>query len=41
MGGVIVVPPGTGEQHWQPEPANGWVEMLTTPRFDGAREARR
>ena len=33
---VLVVPPGQGEQHWQPQPANGWVELLTTPRFPGA-----
>ena len=29
MAGVIVVPPGQGEQHWQPQPANGWIEVLT------------
>ncbi len=33
---MIVVPPGAGEQHWQPQPANGWVEVLTSPRLAGA-----
>ena len=36
MPGVLVVPPGQGEQHWQPQPANGWIEVLTTPRLPGA-----
>jgi quercetin dioxygenase-like cupin family protein len=33
---VLVVPPGAGEQHWQPQPANGWIEVLTSPRLPGA-----
>jgi quercetin dioxygenase-like cupin family protein len=33
---AIVVPPGGGEQHWQPQPANGWIEVLTSPRLAGA-----
>jgi quercetin dioxygenase-like cupin family protein len=33
---MLVVPPGGGEQHWQPQPANGWIEVLTAPRFPGA-----
>ena len=33
---MLVVPPGAGEQHWQPQPANGWIEVLTSPRFAGA-----
>lgn len=33
---MIIVPPGGGEQHWQPQPANGWIEVLSAPRFDGA-----
>jgi len=36
MAGVRIVRPGEGAQHWQPEPANGWVEILTSPRFPGA-----
>lgn len=36
MGGVVVVPPGAGAQHWQPQPANGWIELLTSPRMPGA-----
>lgn len=36
MAGVLVVPPGRGERHWQPQPANGWIELLTTPRLPGA-----
>jgi quercetin dioxygenase-like cupin family protein len=27
----LVIPPGTGDQHWQPQPANGWIEVLTSP----------
>lgn len=34
--GMLIVPPGRGEQHWQPEPANGWIEVLTSPRMQGA-----
>jgi|GEM_PF-134274 len=33
---MLVVPPGTGEQYWQPQPANGWIEVLTSPRQAGA-----
>jgi quercetin dioxygenase-like cupin family protein len=33
---MLIVPPGTGEQHWQPQPANGWIEVLTSPRLAGA-----
>ena len=33
---MLVVPPGAGEQHWQPQPANGWIEVLTSPRIAGA-----
>jgi quercetin dioxygenase-like cupin family protein len=33
---MLVVPPGTGDQHWQPQPANGWIEVLTSPRLAGA-----
>ena len=33
---MLVVPPGAGEQHWQPQPANGWIEVLTSPRTAGA-----
>jgi len=33
---MIIVPPGAGAQHWQPQPANGWIEVLTAPRFAGA-----
>jgi quercetin dioxygenase-like cupin family protein len=33
---MLVVPPGDGEQHWQPQPANGWIEVLTSPRLAGA-----
>jgi len=36
MGRMIVIPPGRGEQHWQPEPANGWIEVLTAPHMAGA-----
>lgn len=36
MVGLVFVPPGAGERHWQPQPANGWVELLTCPRFAGA-----
>ena len=36
MAGLVFVPPGRGEQHWQPQPANGWVELLTAPGFAGA-----
>jgi hypothetical protein len=28
-GGFILVPPGGGAQHWQPQPANGWIEVST------------
>jgi quercetin dioxygenase-like cupin family protein len=34
--GMILVPPGMGAQHWQPQPANGWIEVLTSPRMPGA-----
>ena len=33
---MLVVPPGRGDQHWQPQPANGWIEVLTSPRIAGA-----
>ena len=33
---MLVVPPGTGDQHWQPQPANGWIEVLISPRSAGA-----
>jgi quercetin dioxygenase-like cupin family protein len=33
---MLVVPPGAGDQHWQPQPANGWIEVLTSPRQAGA-----
>ena len=33
---MLIVPPGAGEQHWQPQPANGWIEVLTSPRLTGA-----
>ncbi len=33
---MLVVPPGGGDQHWQPEPANGWIEVLTSPHSPGA-----
>jgi quercetin dioxygenase-like cupin family protein len=36
MAGILVVPPGAGEQHWQPQPANGWIEVLSAPRLPGA-----
>src|SRR4051794_16490499 len=32
---MLIVPPGTGEQHWQPQPANGWIEVLPSPRLAG------
>ncbi|MGG5889037.1 cupin domain-containing protein [Falsiroseomonas sp. HC035] len=35
---MLFVPPGTGDQHWQPQPANGWIEVLTSPRQSGAPE---
>ncbi len=25
IAGMVIVPPGLGEQHWQPQPANGWI----------------
>jgi len=34
--GMVIVPPGLGEQHWQPQPGNGWIEVLTSPRQAGA-----
>ena len=34
-GGFILIPPGGGAQHWQPQPANGWIEVLTSPRIAG------
>jgi quercetin dioxygenase-like cupin family protein len=33
---MLIVPPGDGEQHWHPQPANGWIEVLTSPRLAGA-----
>lgn len=33
---MLVVPLGAGDQHWQPQPANGWIEVLTSPRHAGA-----
>jgi quercetin dioxygenase-like cupin family protein len=33
---MLVVPPGGGQQHWQPQPANGWIEVLTSPRIPDA-----
>jgi mannose-6-phosphate isomerase-like protein (cupin superfamily) len=33
---VLVVPPGAGGQHWHPQPANGWIEVLASPRLAGA-----
>jgi quercetin dioxygenase-like cupin family protein len=33
---MLVVPPGSGDQHWQPQPANGWIDVLTSPRIAGA-----
>jgi quercetin dioxygenase-like cupin family protein len=36
MSRMVIVPPGMGAQHWQPEPANGWIEVLTSPRDAGA-----
>lgn len=33
---MLVILPGTGEQHWQPQPANGWIEVLTSPRLADA-----
>jgi quercetin dioxygenase-like cupin family protein len=32
---MLIVPPGTGEQHWQPQPANGWIKVLISPRPAG------
>ena len=34
-GGFVLIPPGGGAQHWQPQPANGWIEVLTSPRIAG------
>ena len=31
-----LVPPGAGEAHWQPEPANGWIEVFCSPGMPGA-----
>ncbi|HYF06393.1 MAG TPA: cupin domain-containing protein [Acetobacteraceae bacterium] len=31
-----LVPPGAGEAHWQPEPANGWIEVFSSPTLPGA-----
>ena len=33
---VLFVPPGAGEQYWQPQPADGWIEVLSSPRMPGA-----
>jgi mannose-6-phosphate isomerase-like protein (cupin superfamily) len=30
-GDMLVVPPGEGESHWQPVPANGHIEVLFAP----------
>lgn len=32
----VLVPPGQGEGHWQSQPANGWIEVLTSPGMPGA-----
>lgn len=32
----VLVPAGGGDAHWQPEPANGWIEVLTAPGMAGA-----
>lgn len=31
-----LVPPGAGEAHWQPQPANGWIEVFCSPGMAGA-----
>jgi quercetin dioxygenase-like cupin family protein len=36
VSGVRLVPPGGGASHWQPEPANGWIEVLSAPAIPGA-----
>jgi quercetin dioxygenase-like cupin family protein len=36
VSGVRLVPPGGGASHWQPEPANGWIEVLSAPTMPGA-----
>ncbi|MGG5817911.1 cupin domain-containing protein [Falsiroseomonas sp. HW251] len=33
---MLIVKPGEGDQHWQPQPANGWIEVLTSPHRAGA-----
>ncbi len=33
---VLVAPAGAGDQHWQPQPANGRIEVLASPRSAGA-----
>ena len=35
-GRAILVPPGNGEALWQPQPANGFIELLTSPDRPGA-----
>ena len=35
-GGALLVPPGGGEELWQPQPANGWISLLATPEAAGA-----
>lgn len=32
----VLVAPGAGEAHWQPQPANGWIEILSSPGMAGA-----
>ena len=36
MAGMVVVPPGQGERHGQPQPANGGIEIRPSPRGAGA-----
>jgi quercetin dioxygenase-like cupin family protein len=35
-GRVLLVPPGGGEEHWQPQPANGWISILAAPEVANA-----
>jgi quercetin dioxygenase-like cupin family protein len=35
-GRVLLVPPGGGDEHWQPQPANGWISILAAPEVADA-----
>ncbi len=32
-GAAVVIPPGGGESHWQPVPANGSIDVLVAPHL--------